>query len=305
MCGKNNVPLWVLGNIVLSVAIVLVNKIVYVRTKFPNITLTLIHFIVTFFGIHLCESLNVFQAKRLPVVQVLPLAISFCGFVVFTNLSLGYNTVGTYQILKTLTMPTIMLIQTFMYGRTFSWKIKSTLIPISFGVILNSTYDIKFNLLGTVFALVGVIVTSFYQVWVGEKQKEFQVNSMQLLYYQAPLSATLLLFCIPIVEPPWALDGFFYRSWSLGDIFLVLLSGVIAFLVNVSIYWIIGNTSAVTYNVVGQLKFCLTLLGGYLLFMEPVLPIQFLGILITIFGVSLYAYFKHQDQKSLPFTTEK
>lgn len=27
----------------------------------------------------------------------------------------------------------------------------------------------------------------------------------------------------------------------------VLLSGVVAFLVNLSIYWIIGNTSAVTY----------------------------------------------------------
>ena len=28
----------------------------------------------------------------------MPLALSFCGFVVFTNLSLKYNTVGTYQV---------------------------------------------------------------------------------------------------------------------------------------------------------------------------------------------------------------
>ncbi|GIX81196.1 solute carrier family 35 member E3 [Caerostris extrusa] len=305
MCERRDVPLCLFGNIVLSVAIVLVNKIVYVRTQFPNVTLTFIHFVVTFCGIKLCESFNVFQVKRLPVLQVLPLAISFCGFVVFTNLSLGFNTVGTYQILKTLTMPTIMLIQTFMYNRNFCWKIKSTLVPISLGVILNSAYDIKFNALGTVFALIGVVVTSFYQVWVGEKQKEFQVNSMQLLYYQAPLSALLLVFCVPIVEPPWTPDGLFYRNWSITDLLLVLLSGVIAFSVNVSIYWIIGNTSAVTYNVVGQLKFCLTLIGGYLIFMEPILPIQFLGILMTMFGVSLYAYFKNQHQKTLPFIAHK
>ena len=36
---------------------------------------------------------------------------------------------------------------------------------------------------------------------MGEKQHEFQVNSMQLLFYQAPLSALLLLIVIPFVEP--------------------------------------------------------------------------------------------------------
>ena len=41
---------------------------------------------------------------------------------------------------------------------------------------------------------------TFFQ-WVGEKQHEFQVNSMQLLFYQAPLSALLLLIVIPFVEP--------------------------------------------------------------------------------------------------------
>lgn len=157
------------------------------------------------------------------------------------------------------------------------------------------------------FALVGVIVTSFYQVWVGEKQKEFQVNSMQLLYYQAPLSALILFGCLPLIEPPWAENGLVYQKWYFSDIVLILLSSIIAFLVNLSIYWIIGNTSAVTYNVVGQMKFCLTLIGGYIIFSEPVQPIQFLGILTTLFGVSLYAYFKVQDQKVavLPYSSIK
>ena len=37
-------------------------------------------------------------------------------------------------------------------------------IPITVGVYLNSYYDIKFNLVGIVFATIGVIVTSLYQV---------------------------------------------------------------------------------------------------------------------------------------------
>ena len=37
-------------------------------------------------------------------------------------------------------------------------------IPIILGVFLNSYYDVKFNWLGTIYASLGVIVTSLYQV---------------------------------------------------------------------------------------------------------------------------------------------
>jgi hypothetical protein len=37
-------------------------------------------------------------------------------------------------------------------------------IPITIGVILNSIYDIRFSILGTIYATLGVLVTSLYQV---------------------------------------------------------------------------------------------------------------------------------------------
>lgn len=295
------------ANVTLSIVIVILNKWVYVYINFPNVTMTLYHFVMTFVGLLVCRSFNVFQVKRLPLPKMLPLAVTFCGFVVFTNLSLGYNTIGTYQIIKTLTMPTIMIIQTWFYDKTFSTKVKLTLIPLAMGVYLNTYYDIKFNVLGTMFALIGVLTTSLYQVWVGEKQKEFQVNSMQLLFYQAPLSATLLLFVVPFVEPPWAPDGFLHHRWTLLDLAVVGLTGVVAFLVNLSIYWIIGNTSAVTYNVVGHTKFLLTLIGGFVVFHDRVQLIQVVGIVFTFVGVYLYTRFKLDEQRrasgELPVTS--
>ena len=56
-------------------------------------------------------------------------------------------------------------------------------------------------------------ISFFSFQWVGEKQHEFQVNSMQLLFYQAPMSATLLLFVIPFFEPVLGDRGIF-ASWS-------------------------------------------------------------------------------------------
>jgi len=162
---------------------------------------------------------------------------------------------------------------------------------------MNSYYDIKFNFLGTFFAIAGVLVTAMYQILVGSKQKELGTNSMQLLYYQAPLSSVMLLCIIPFFEPLTGENGTLNQSWSTDSLILVSLSGCVAFLVNLSIFWIIGNTSPVTYNMFGHFKFCLTLLGGYILFNDPVQASQFFGILITLSGIASYTYLKLNKQK--------
>lgn len=50
---------------------------------------------------------------------------------------------------------------------------------------------------------------------VNRKQREFQMDPMQLLFYQAPLSAIMLLVVVPILEP---VGQTFAHNWSLLDI---------------------------------------------------------------------------------------
>ena len=49
-------------------------------------------------------------------------------------------------------------------GLLFTYPACILQIPIIVGVFLNSYYDVKFNWVGTVYASLGVIVTSVYQV---------------------------------------------------------------------------------------------------------------------------------------------
>lgn len=65
-------------------------------------------------------------------------------------------------------------------------------IPISLGVFINSYYDIKFNIIGTIFALLGVAVTSVYQI----------------VSYYAKLHDFTLLYKAAIIGL-----YFFYHSW--------------------------------------------------------------------------------------------
>lgn len=296
LAGNKQIIASLLINLLSSICIVFINKWIYVHYGFPNMTLTLVHFVITWLGLYICQKMNIFSPKSLPIRRIVWLALSFCGFVAFTNLSLQNNSIGTYQLAKAMTTPVIIIIQTLYYKKTFSTKIKLTLVPITLGVILNSWYDVKFNLLGTVFASLGVLVTSLYQVWVGAKQHELQVNSMQLLYYQAPLSASFLLCIVPLFEPLTGNGGIF-GPWSIPALAIVLFSGVMAFLVNLSIYWIIGNTSAVTYNMFGHFKFCITLVGGYVLFEDPLSLNQALGILCTLAGIVSYTHIKLKEQE--------
>ncbi|XP_063048768.1 solute carrier family 35 member E3 [Engraulis encrasicolus] len=296
LLGNTRIITGLLANLLSSICIVFINKWIYVHYGFPNMTLTLVHFVVTWLGLWVCQRMDIFAPKSLQPSKIVLLALSFCGFVAFTNLSLQNNTIGTYQLAKAMTTPVIIAIQTVYYRKTFSTKIKLTLVPITLGVMLNSYYDVRFNLLGIVFATLGVLVTSLYQVWVGAKQHELQVNSMQLLYYQAPMSSAFLLLIVPFFEPLTG-EGGIFGPWSPQALLMVLLSGLIAFLVNLSIYWIIGNTSAVTYNMFGHFKFCITLLGGYVLFQDPLSLHQGLGIACTLVGILAYTHFKLAEQE--------
>lgn len=118
-------------NLTSAISIVFLNKLIYIRYGFPSMTLTLTHFIVTSIGLLLCAKLDIFSPKSLSLLKVLPLSASFCGFVVFTNLSLQFNTVGTYQLAKAMTTPVIMTIQAIFYGKHTSLSIKLSTVSDS------------------------------------------------------------------------------------------------------------------------------------------------------------------------------
>jgi len=58
--------------------------------------------------------------------------------------------------------------------------------------------------------------------WVNEKQQQLTCNSMQMLYYQAPLSAFFVGCVIPFFEPVFANGGIFGTEWSLAAVVCIV-----------------------------------------------------------------------------------
>ena len=147
----------------------------------------------------------------------------------------------------------------------------------------------RLHFIGTLFALTALIVTALYQIMIGRKQKELDCDPYQLLYYQAPLSAMLLIPVIPLLDQDVSRAA---EITTVGTVVAIGVSCCCAFLVNVSIFQVIGKTSAITYHVLGYLKLICILTMGILAFDSSFDVRVAGGTLLMLIGVFWYTKIK-------------
>jgi len=289
-----DVALSMVFNYLASTGIVSANKYVMQKCGFRfATTLTFFHFVATTVGLLLFAFVGLYGTKRLDVRKASRLSAAGMGFVVFSNLSLQYNSVGFYQVMKHMTVAAVVLIEAVMFRKFLDRKLWLPLSAIIVGVTLTGATDFQLNLVGTVYATLNVLCTAFYQIWCSSLQKSLEANSLQLQLYTAPVSALLLVPVVPILDDLGRSDQSLYAfSMTRQTLLGILLTCVLAFCVNISIFMVIGKTSPVTYNVLGHFKTCTLFLVDFLYFGRPVEYRNISGILITLTGVVWYSRVK-------------
>lgn len=277
-----------------STGIVSANKLVYEAGFHFGATLTFIHFVCTTIGLLLLARFGLFTPKRLDVRKALKLAVAGMGFVVFSNLSLQYNSVGFYQVMKHMTVVGVIIIEALVFRRFLPWRFLGALATMCTGVIITGTTDFKLNMVGTMFAFANILCTSFYQIWCGSLQRSLDANPLQLQLYVAPLSALAIIPVVPMFDN-YSLtspDSIFHFVPTLQNSAAILFTGALALCVNVSIFLVIGRTSAVTYNVVGNGKTAFLFAVDFLIFGRPFEPANVFGMTLTLCGVIWYTQLK-------------
>lgn len=139
----------------------------------------------------------------------MPLATAMCFNVILPNLSLAYSTVTFYQIARILLTPTVAIMNVVLYRELLPIGAVLSLIPACVGVGMVTYYDsiptdneaIKTtSTLGIVCAFTGIFASSLYTVWIAAYHRKLNMNSMQLLYLQAPMACFFLLLFIPLFD---------------------------------------------------------------------------------------------------------
>lgn len=277
-----------------STGIVSANKLVYEGGFRFGATLTFIHFVCTTVGLLLLARMGIFTPKRLDVRKALKLAIAGMGFVVFSNLSLQYNSVGFYQVMKHMTVIGVIIIEAVFFRKFLPPSFLGALATMCIGVLITGTTDFKLNMVGTLFAIANILCTSFYQIWCGSLQRSLDANPLQLQLYIAPLSALAIVPVVPIFDNYsfTSPDSIFHFVPTVSNVSAILFTGALALCVNVSIFLVIGKTSAVTYNVVGNGKTAFLFCVDFLLFGRPFEPANVFGMTLTLAGVIWYTQLK-------------
>uniref|UniRef100_A0A0E0LC10 Sugar phosphate transporter domain-containing protein n=1 Tax=Oryza punctata TaxID=4537 RepID=A0A0E0LC10_ORYPU len=294
--------LGVIGSLALSVAssvaIVICNKALISTLGFPfATTLTSWHLMMTFCTLHVAQRLHFFEPKAIDGQTVILFGLLNGTSIGLLNLSLGFNSIGFYQMTKLAIIPFTVLLETIFLKKRFSESIKLSLLVLLLGVGIASVTDLKLNLLGSVLSGLAIATTCVGQILTNTIQKRLKVSSTQLLYQSAPYQAAILFATGPFVDQLLTNRSVFAHKYTTPVLGFIMLSCLIAVSVNFSTFLVIGTTSPVTYQVLGHLKTCLVLSFGYILLHDPFNARNILGILIAIFGMGLYSYFSVKEGK--------
>ncbi|CAL5432125.1 unnamed protein product [Camellia sinensis] len=299
----SGLQLGVMGALFLSVAssvsIVICNKALMSFLGFPfATTLTSWHLMVTYCSLHAAQHFNFFESKAVDMNTVMLFGILNGVSIGFLNLSLGFNSIGFYQMTKLAIIPFTVLLETIFLKKQFSQKIKLSLFLLLVGVGIASITDLQLNFVGAILSLLAIITTCVGQILTNTIQKRLNVSSTQLLYQSAPFQAAILFVSGPWVDQCLTKQNVFAHKYSPIVLGFIILSCLIAVSVNFSTFLVIGKTSPVTYQVLGHLKTCLVLAFGYTLLHDPFTSRNIIGILIAILGMALYSYFcSHENKK--------
>ncbi|KAL8503299.1 hypothetical protein ACS0TY_022151 [Phlomoides rotata] len=216
------------------------------------------------------------------------------------NLSLGFNSVGFYQMTKLAIIPCTVLLETLFLTKTFSKSIKLSLAILLVGVGIATITDLQLNMLGSCLSFLAVVTTCVAQIMTNTIQKKYKISSTQLLYQSCLYQAVTLLIPGPFLDRLLTGKSVFSFEYTPRVVVFIVLSCLISISVNFSTFLVIGKTSPVTYQVLGHLKTCLVLAFGYCLLQDPFSWRNILGILVALVGMILYSYYCTQEKQAKP-----
>ncbi|KAI1074675.1 TPT-domain-containing protein [Whalleya microplaca] len=284
---------WIAVNTLATIGIVFTNKAIFSdpSLKLAQLTFAAFHFFMTWLLLFTLSRprFAYFIPRRTTIREVIPLSVAMSLNVILPNLSLAFSSVTFYQVARILLTPTVATMDFVLYKAILPRNAILALAPACLGVGMVSYYDslpthdanVKTtSSLGVIFAFSGIFASSLYTVWIKSYQRKLQISSMQLLFNQAPVSAFLLLYVIPFVDtfPAWTEVP--VNRWV-----MIMMSGVFAALINLSQFFIIGQTGPVSSTVVGHLKTCLIVALGWVTSGRSVGDKSIIGVFVAIGGI--------------------
>ncbi|XP_054798429.1 UDP-galactose transporter 1 [Prosopis cineraria] len=289
-----------------NVTVIIVNKWIFQKLdfKFP-LSVSCVHFICSAIGGYII--IKVLKLKPLITVdpedrwkRIFPMSFVFCINIVLGNVSLRYIPVSFMQTIKSFTPATTVVLQWLVWRKYFDWRIWASLVPIVGGILLTSITELSFNMFGFCAALFGCLATSTKTILAESLLHGYKFDSINTVYYMAPFATMILAIPAMLLEGNGILEWLSAHPYPWTALIIILSSGILAFCLNFSIFYVIHSTTAVTFNVAGNLKVAVAVLVSWLIFRNPISPMNAVGCAVTLGGCTFYGYVRNVISQQPP-----
>ena len=306
--GKTSLSLVV--NVLASLFIVMVNKLAFIAGFRYVCTLTVFHQFSTALVSLLrpATSKPAIAEAAYPVTHTdaLLYAVFFNMSIVTMNLSLKLNALGTYQMLKLGVLPAVALLEFIFLAVKAYVRIYFALNMIlqgSFLALLDDMHSVGITFQGLCAGLLAVFSTASQTVLMKALQKKCTDSQQRILLRTISVySSGMLLFIAPILAT--TLNGVTYTEYisdmvnlftgraNVAMMHALLVSCIIAAVLNASQFVIIGKFSPLTFQVLGQLKMVGVLLLGAFQLNEGIYVRKSVGVVLVIWASWSYSSHK-------------
>ncbi|KAL5385489.1 hypothetical protein PMIN06_009853 [Paraphaeosphaeria minitans] len=223
---------------------------------------------------------------RVYLRAIVPIGVFFSLSLICGNKAYLYLSVAFIQMLKA-TTPVAVLITTWTMGlHPPNMKTLGNVSFIVIGVIIASLGEIKFVMVGFLFQVGGIIFEAIRLSMVERLLSggEFKMDPLVSLYYYAPACAVMNgIICLFTELPVLTMDDIN----RVGG-FTLFVNAAIAFMLNVSVVFLVGKTSSLVLTLSGVLKDILLVFASIMLFRDPVSLLQAFGYSIALGGLVYY-----------------
>ncbi|XP_055820564.1 UDP-N-acetylglucosamine transporter UGNT1 [Solanum dulcamara] len=226
------------------------------------------------------------------LIDTLPVAVTYLLYMLVTMESVRGVNVPMYTTLRRTTVVFTMIMESILAGQRYSRPIIGSVVIIVFGAFVAGARDLSFDFYGYAVVFLSNITTAIYLATIARIGKSSGLNSFGLMWCNGIVCGPFLLVW-SLIRGDLALTMDFPYLFSPGFLVVMLMSCILAFFLNYSIFLNTTLNSAVTQTICGNLKDLFTISLGWFIFGGlPFDLLNVLGQLLGFVGSGLYAYYK-------------
>ena len=233
------------------------------------------------------------DAKPIPrrvLAKVRKLSLCFCASVACGNIALQYIFVSFAQMVTAAGPLFTILLMYAITGKRYSMPAYLSMVPMCGGVMMCTAGEVNFHWVGFIAVVAATLLRGVKSILQGRllTEPEDKLDELTLLHHMAGCSLPPLGLYAALVEHGALYDPRLRGEGATRRWALVLLSGVVAFLLNLSNLVVTKRTSAVSLQVLGNVKVVLSIGVSLAIFGNSISIGSAAGCLITLGGVACY-----------------